>query len=66
MGDKKTNSLSDHHNPYVLANDFGKHCIKKIEKIQLNINDICESGAVETNRIIPDQSSVFFRKIDAL
>ncbi len=32
-GNRKTSSLLDHCDPYLLANDFGKFFIKKIEKI---------------------------------
>ena len=64
-GDKNTSSLPDHRDPYLLANDFSKFFIKKIEKIQKNIDDICESEAIETNKL-PNQSDVFFSEFDVL
>ena len=66
-GDKKTSSLPDHRDPYLLTNDFGKFFIKKIEKIQKDIDNICESEAIETNSMtLPNQSSVIFSKFDVL
>ena len=67
-GDKKTSLLlPDHRDPYLLANDFGKFFIKKIEKIQKNIDDICESEVIETNSMaLPNQSGVIFSKFDVL
>ena len=66
-GDKKTSSLPDHRDPYLLANDFGKFFIKRIEKIQKDSDNICESEATETNRMtLPNHSSVTFSKFDVL
>ncbi len=66
-GDRKTSSLPDHCDPYLLANDFGKFFIKKIEKITKDINDICGSEAIETNSMtLQSQSFVILSRFDVL
>ena len=63
-GDMKTSSLADHRDPHFLANEF---FIKKMEKIQENIDDICEFEAIETNNMqLPNQSCVVLSEFDVL
>ena len=66
-GDTKICSLPEHRDPYLLANDVRKFFIKKIEKIQKDIDDTCEAEAIEKNSTtLPNQSGVFFSKFDAI